>query len=92
MPKKKQSRFEQILEIPRELNKKISKITIISFDELLIENYKGILEYEEFYIKINTEIGTININGFNLTLEQITEDDIVVKGIINSIDLERIMG
>ena len=92
MPKKKLSRLEQILEIPRELNHKISKITIISFDELLIENYKGILEYEEFYIKINTEIGTININGFNLTLEQITEDDIVVKGIINSIDLERIMG
>lgn len=92
MPKKRFSRFEQILEMPRELNNKISKITIISFDELLIENYKGILEYEEFYIKINTEIGTININGFNLTLEQITEDDIVVKGIINSIDLERIMG
>jgi len=92
MSKKRLGRFEQILEMPRELNHKISKITIISFDELLIENYKGILEYEEFYIKINTEIGTININGFNLTLEQITEDDIVVKGIINSIDLERIMG
>lgn len=92
MPKKRLSRFGQILEMPRELNNKISKITIISFDELLIENYKGILEYEEFYIKINTEIGTVNINGFNLTLEQITEDDIVVKGIINSIDLERIMG
>ena len=92
MSKKRLGRFEQILEMPRELNHKISKITIISFDELLIENYKGILEYEEFYIKINTEIGTININGFNLTLEQITEDDIAVKGIINSIDLERIMG
>jgi len=92
MHKKKLNGLKQILEMPREINHKISKITIISFDELLIENYKGILEYEEFYIKINTEIGTININGFNLTLEQITEDDIVVKGIINSIDLERIMG
>jgi len=90
--RKRLSRLEKILEMPREINQKNSKITIISFDELLIENYKGILEYEEFYIKINTEIGTVNINGFNLTLEQITEDDIVVKGIINSIDLERIMG
>lgn len=92
MHKKKLNGLKQILEMPREINHKISKITIISFDELLIENYKGILEYEEFYIKINTEIGTININGFNLTLEQITEDDIAVKGIINSVDLERIMG
>ncbi len=92
MHKKRLSRLEQILEMPREINHKISKITIISFEELLVENYKGILEYEEFYIKINTDIGTVNINGFNLTLEQITEDDIAVKGIINSIDLERIMG
>ena len=92
MHKKRLNRLEKILEMPREINSKNSKVTIISFDELLIENYKGILEYEEFYIKINTEIGTININGFNLSLEQITEDDIVVKGIINSIDLERIMG
>ena len=56
---------------------------------MLIENYKGILEYEEFYIKINTSIGNININGFNLNLEQVTEDDISVKGTIQSIDVER---
>lgn len=82
----------QILDMPREIDTKNSRIIILSFDEILVENYKGILEYEEFFIKIQTEIGTININGFSLTLEQITEDDIVIKGKINSIDLERIMG
>ena len=92
MKRKQQNRLEKILEMPSEINKNNSKITINSFNELLIENYKGILEYEEFYVKINTEIGAININGFNLKLEQITEDDIIVKGIINSIDLDRIMG
>ena len=76
--------------MPKELDKKQTKITIISFEELLIENYKGVMEYEEFYIKINTEIGVININGFNMSLEQMTNDDIIVKGAINSIDLERV--
>ena len=85
---RKKNRFNQILEMPRELDNKEPKITIISFDEILIENYKGILEYEEFFIKIDTEIGTVNINGFKLTLEQITEDDIGIKGTIKSIDLE----
>ena len=74
--KNKLSRF---LELPREIEKNNTKITINSFDEMLIENYKGILEYEEFYIKIKTDIGLININGFNLGVEQITEDDIIVK-------------
>ena len=82
----------QILDMPREISKENSKITILSFDEILVENYKGILEYEEFFIKIQTEIGTVNINGFSLRLEQITEDDILIKGKINSIDLERITG
>lgn len=83
-------KFNRILDIPRELDKKQTKVTIVSFDEILIENYKGVMEYEEFYVKINTEIGVININGFNLNLEQMTNDDILVKGVINSIDLERI--
>lgn len=89
MPKRFE-RLNKILDIPRELDKKQTKVTIMSFDEIMVENYKGIMEYEEFYVKINTEIGVININGFNLNLEQMTNDDILVKGVINSIDLERI--
>ena len=73
------NKINQILEVPRELNSGDIKITIIAFDEMLIENYRGILEYEEFYIKIKSEIGLININGFNLGFEEITSDDIIVK-------------
>ena len=87
---KKFNKFTQILDMPRELDKRQTKVTVISFDEILIENYKGIMEYEEFFVKINTEIGIININGFNLNLEQMTNEDVLVKGIINSIDLERV--
>ena len=86
---KKKNRFNQMQEMPREIDNKEPKITIISFDEILIENYKGILEYEEFFIKIDTEKGTVNINGYKLTLEQITEDDIGIKGTIKSIELEK---
>ena len=87
---KKFNKFAQMLDMPRELDKRQTKVTIVSFDEILIENYKGIMEYEEFFVKINTEIGVININGFNLNLEQMTNEDILVKGVINSIDLERV--
>lgn len=86
---KRKSKINQILEMPREIDNKEPKITIISFDEILIENYKGILEYEEFFIKVDTEIGIININGYKLTLEQITGEDIGIKGTIKSIELEK---
>lgn len=85
------SKIDRILEIPKEVCSDIPKLTITGFDELIIENFKGILEYEEFYVRINTHIGIININGFGLNLENMTNDDIKVKGKIESIDIERII-
>lgn len=90
----KRKRIEKIndmLEIPKEVSSNEPKVTILGFHELLIENYKNILEYEEFFVRINTFIGVININGFDLRLEEMTEDDILVKGKIDSIDFESIL-
>ena len=85
---KKYTKLEKMLEIPREVVSSDVKITILGFDEIYIENYKNILEYGEFFVKINIFNGTININGFDLNLEQMTEDDIKVTGKIDSIDFE----
>lgn len=82
------NKINRVLEIPREVSEKIPKITILGFEEVLIENFKGILEYEDFFARISTHIGIININGFNLKLSQMTEDDILVKGKIDNIDFE----
>lgn len=87
---RKKERVNEILEIPLEVVSQEPKITIMGFKEVLIENYKAILEYEEFYIKINTYTGVININGFNLKLKEMTDDDIMVLGKIDSIDFEEI--
>ena len=88
--KKKHSKLNRILDMPQEVGGLDPKITIMGFDEMLIENYKGILEYEEFYIKVKTHIGFININGFELMLNHLTEGDILIKGKIESIDIERL--
>ena len=78
MKKKGYNRLDKILELPQEVCSNIPKITITGFNEMIIENFKGILEYEEFFVRINTYIGIISINGFNLNLENMTNDDIKV--------------
>lgn len=88
--KRRGVKINNVLELPQEVISNKPKITIIGFNEMLIENYKSILEYEDFYIKINTYIGVININGFNLRLKEMTDDDIMVIGNIDSIDFESI--
>ena len=49
-----------------------------------------ILEYDDFYVKINSYVGSINIHGFNLKLEEMNEDNIRIIGKIESLDIERI--
>ena len=87
---KKYNKLDSLLEIPREVASSDIKITVNGFDEILIENYKNILEYQDILIKINTFEGAITIYGFNLKLEQMTDEDIKVKGKIDTIEFERI--
>jgi len=86
---KRKNRIQNILEMPKEVYTNMPKLTVVGFEEMIIENYKSILEYEEFFVRINTHIGILNINGFNLNLEKMTNDDIKITGTIESVDLEK---
>ena len=83
------NKINKMLEIPKEAYTNEPKIIITGFNELIIENYKGILEYEDYYIKLSTFIGVINMNGCNLKLDKMTEDRLKILGRIESLDIER---
>ena len=90
MKKKKTNKIEKMLELPEEIYSDNPKITITGFNEIILENYKGILEYEECFASISTYIGVNNKNGNNINLEKMTNDDIKITGKIESIELDRI--
>ncbi len=50
------SKINEFLEIPKEVSSDIPKITMVGNEELLIENCKGILEYEDFFIKAKSSM------------------------------------
>ena len=83
-------KINELLEIPKEVYSNVLNIVLTGFEEMIIENNKGILEYEDYFIRVNTLIGIININGINLKLEKMTEDNLKIKGKIEKIDIERI--
>ena len=88
---KKRNLFNDIFEIPKEIYKNIPNFIITGFEDMIIENYKGILEYEDYFVRVNTYIGIVNIHGINLKLEKMTEDNLKITGKIESIELERTM-
>ncbi len=86
--KKTRNKLERLLEIPVEVTTNIPKITLIGFEQLMIENYMGVIEYEEYLVKINTSIGIIIIEGNKMNLNQINENDVLISGEISKIYLE----
>lgn len=85
----KKNRLNDILEIPKEVYSNIPNFIITGFEDMIIENYKGILEYEDYYVRISTLLGIVSIHGFNLRLEKMTEENIKITGKIESIELEK---
>lgn len=78
-------KFLDMMELPKELLKDVSRITLLGNEDILVENYKGIIEYEENIIRLNNGI---NVFGTNLNVEEITEADIFITGKINNVEFE----
>lgn len=79
-------KFTELLELPKEIVLNIPKITIIGNGDMIIENYKGLIEYESVRIRVNTGIGIIRITGVRLLIREITSEDVIICGEIHSLE------
>ena len=79
-------KLAEMLELPKEIVMNIPKMTMIGNKDLIIENYKGIIEYDGNRIRINTGSGIIKITGDSMTIKEITSEDILVSGNISSFE------
>lgn len=84
-PKMKE-KFAEALELPKEVVLNIPKLTMLGAGNLVIENYKGIIEYDDSKIRVNTGTGMIRITGERLFIKEITSEDIMVDGEIKSLE------
>ncbi len=91
MKKNHLTKIDKLLEIPKEVYSNDVKITIVGFNEVIIENYQAILEYEEYFVRIKTQTGIVNLNGYSFNLENLSNDDIKVTGKIEGIELEKLL-
>lgn len=75
----------EMLEIPKELVMDTGKLTVVGQKQVFLENHKGIVEYEDYRIKVNTKEGIIQFEGEGMDIKEITSEDIMVTGKIYTI-------
>lgn len=76
----------KILEIPEEIVSDRPKITTVGRKEVFVENYRGIIEFTNEIVRINSNYGIITITGKNMKIREITNEDIIIIGDIDNID------
>ena len=81
-------RFADIGDLPKELVTDYSRMVLLGNREFMIENYNGIIEYEVNKIRVSTASGIISITGDDLSLSELSGDELLVSGLIKNIDLE----
>ena len=73
------------LELPKEVILNLPLISLSGKEELVIENYKGIVEYSDEIIRVSTAVGVLRVGGKGLLLKQLTSECIVITGSIQNI-------
>ena len=78
--KSRMEKFAETLELPKDLISNCSKITSYNDNQVMVENYKGILEYTDEKIRIKTPGRILCLSGEKLFINAITENDILIEG------------
>ncbi len=82
VPKK----IAKTLDIPEDILFDVPRILMTSNEDVRIENYKSILEYENEKITLMAKEFIIELHGKNLNITIITDDEISICGTVLSIN------
>ena len=73
------------LKLPRDMMLGASIVTVVGNGELLVENYRGILEYTQETILLQGKTCRIAVCGCGLKIAYYTNEDMKIEGRISEI-------
>ena len=76
----------EALELPKEIMLGLPLVSLLGREEVTIENYKGILEYNEETVRIGTAAGVLRLRGKGLCLKQLTAECLVITGALEGLE------
>lgn len=86
MAEKLKEKISSVLSIPGEVIADVPRIIFDSNKRVYIENFKGISEYSDECIRINTFNYIITLSGEKLEMKSMTSDDVTIEGIIKTVE------
>lgn len=79
-------RLTEALDLPKDIVLNLPRLIFTGNRELFIENYRGIVEYSDTVIRINTSECVIKITGTALGIKSIAAEEITLYGRLKTLE------
>lgn len=84
--KKWQESLADFFEMPKELICNLPRITLIGDVQMLLENYGGIIEYNDKLLRLKVREGEVVVKGKNFKIKNFLSDELLIEGKITSVE------
>lgn len=74
------------LDLPKDIVLDLPRMVLTGNRELYIENYRGIVEYTDTLIRLNTSANMIKVTGEGLNIKHIASEEITLSGKIKCME------
>ncbi len=79
-------KVSKVFELPAEIILDMPQLVMMGNKSLIVENYKGVIEYGVERIRLNTGCGIVSLNGLNMSILEITSEDVMITGEIKQLE------
>ncbi|MDK2895742.1 MAG: hypothetical protein PWQ98_1869 [Moorella sp. (in: firmicutes)] len=75
----------EYLELPADAVLDLPRLTLVGNSRLVVENHRGISEYQPDLVRLKLSTGELEIKGTGIILREIKPDAIALEGTIQSL-------
>ncbi|GEA16477.1 MAG: hypothetical protein PWR22_434 [Moorella sp. (in: firmicutes)] len=75
----------EYLELPADAVLDLPRLTLVGNSRLVVENHRGISEYQPDLVRLRLSTGELEIKGTGIILREIKPDAIALEGTIQSL-------
>ena len=79
--------ISEALELPKDVMLDLPRIIMLGSIQINVSNHKGIIEYTQETLRINSNAGVIRITGREMELKTILSEEIIVVGTIEKVEI-----
>jgi sporulation protein YqfC len=92
MRRRKKGGFKEVIadffELPQEIILDLPRITLVGNMQLYIENHRGVISYNQNEVRLSVNKGEVIIRGEGLQIENLLEEELLIKGMLESLSYE----